>query len=44
MLFHTKDHEIYTSKVNKIAVNRDDDKRKIQADQIATIARGHYAT
>ena len=44
MLFQNKDHEVYTSKVNKIALNRDDDKRLVQADQITTLARGHYDT
>ena len=38
MLFQTKDHEVYTSKSNKIVLNRDDDKWKIQADQISTLA------
>ena len=28
--------------MNKIALNRDDDKRLVQADQISTLARGHY--
>ena len=34
--------KIYTSEVNKIALNRDDDKRLVQADQISTLALGHY--
>ena len=42
LLFQNKDKEIYTSNVNKIALNRDDDKRLVQADQISTLARGHY--
>ena len=42
MLFQNKDHEIYTSEVNKIALNRDDDKRLVEVDQISTLARGHY--
>ena len=43
MFFQNKDHEVYTtSEVNKIALNRDDDKRLVQADQISTLARGHY--
>ena len=36
LLFQSKDHEIYTNNVNKIALNRDDDKRLMQADQIST--------
>ena len=27
MLFQNKDHEVYTTKVNKIALKRDDNKR-----------------
>ena len=42
MLFQNKDHEIYTSEINKIALNRDDDKRQVEVDQINTLARGHY--
>ena len=42
MLFQNKDHEIYTSEINKIALNRDDDKRLVEVDQISTLARGHY--
>ena len=41
MLFQNKDHEIYTTNVNKTALNRDDDKRLVQEDQISTLARGH---
>ena len=41
MFLQKKDHEIYTSKVNKIVLNRNDDKRLVQADQISTLARGH---
>ena len=32
MLFQNKKHEILTSKINKFALNQDDDKRLIQAD------------
>ena len=42
MLFQNKKHNVYTSTVNKLALNRDDDKRIIQADLISTKARGHY--
>ena len=41
MLFQNKKHEIYTSNVNKIALNRDDDKRLVQKDGISTLARGY---
>ena len=37
MLFQNKDHEIYTSKVNKIALNRDDDKRLQAVDIKSTL-------
>ncbi|XP_057300808.1 uncharacterized protein LOC130636808 [Hydractinia symbiolongicarpus] len=37
-----KGHQIYTQEVNKLVLNRADDKRIVQADQITTLARGHY--
>ena len=43
ILFQNKDHEVYTSKANKIVLNRNDDKRLVQANQIYTWARGHHA-
>ena len=42
LLFQNKKHIIYTVNINKIALNKDDDKRIIQADQIYTLARGNY--
>ena len=42
MLFQNKKHIVYTSTINKIELNRDDDKRIIQPDLISTKARGHY--
>ena len=42
ILFQNKDHEVYTSKANKIALNRNEDKRLVQANQISTLARGHH--
>ena len=41
MLFGNKNHEIYTVNKNKIALNRDDDKRLVQADGKTTLARGY---
>ena len=43
MLFQNKKHEIYTCKVNKIALNRDDDKRITRKDGLNTLAQGHYS-
>ena len=43
ILFQNKDHEVYTSKANKIALNRNNNKRLVQANQISTLARGHHA-
>ena len=41
MMFRSIKHNIYTINCNKIALNRDDDKRIIQDDGITTLARGH---
>ena len=35
-------HEIFTEKVNKIALSANDDKRVIREDGIHTFAKGHY--
>ena len=43
ILFENKKHEVYTVNKHKIALNREDDKRLVQADSIATLARGHVA-
>ena len=42
-LFENKKHEIYTVNKHKIALNRGDDKRLVQADGITTLARGYAA-
>ena len=42
MLFQHEKHEVFTCEVNKIALNRFDDKRIISEDGITTLARGHY--
>ena len=43
MLLESKKHEVYTVNKHKIALNRDDDKRLVQADGITTLARGYVA-
>ena len=43
MLFENKKHEVYTVNKHKIALNRDDDKRIVQADGTTTLARGYVA-
>ena len=39
--YSSSKHEIRTIKVNKVALNRDDDKRISKRDGISTFARGH---
>ena len=34
-------HEVRTNEVNKVTLNRDDDKRISKKDGISTFARGH---
>ena len=41
MLFENKNHEMYTK--YKTALNRDNDKRLVQADGIKTLPRGYVA-
>ena len=43
MLLENKKHEVYTVNKYKIALNRDADKRVVQADGITTLARGYVA-
>ena len=43
MLLKNKKHEVYTVNKYKIALNRDDDKRVVQADGITTLAMGYVA-
>ena len=43
MLFENKKHEVYTVNKYKIALNRNDDKRLVQADGITTLAREYVA-
>ena len=41
LMFRSAKHEVHTMEVNKVALNRDDDKRISRKDGISTFARGH---
>ena len=41
LMFRSAKHEIHTIEVNKVALNRDDDKWISKKDGISTFARGH---
>ena len=41
LMFRSTKHEVHTIEVNKVALNRDDDKRIVKKDGIETFARGH---
>ena len=41
LMFRSAKHEVRTVKVNKVALNRDNDKRISRKDEISTFARGH---
>ena len=41
LMFRNRKHEVHTVEVNKVALNRDDDKRVVQKDGVSTLARGH---
>ena len=41
LMFRSAKHEVHTIEVNKVALNRDDDKRTSRKDGISTFARGH---
>ena len=43
MLFENKKHEVCTVNKHKVALNRDDDKRLVQADGITILARRYVA-
>ena len=43
MFFENKKHKLYTINRHKIALNRDNDKRLVQADK-TTLTRGHVAS
>ena len=41
LMFRSSKHEVHTIEVNKVALNRDDDKRISRKDRISTFARLH---
>ena len=41
LMFRSAKYEVHTIEVNKVALNRDDDKRISRKDGISTFARGH---
>ena len=41
LMFRSTKHEVHTIEVNKVALNKDDDKRIIKKDRISTFARGY---
>ena len=41
LMFRLSRHEVHTIEVNKVALNRDDDKQISRKDGISTFARGH---
>ena len=41
LMFRSMKHDIFTIEFNKVALNRDDDKRISKKDGISTLARGH---
>ena len=41
-LIRSKDHNVFTNEINKIALSAQDDKRLSMNDNISTLAIGHY--
>ena len=41
LMFRSKKHEVHTIEVNKVALNKNDDKRIANVDGISTLARRH---
>ena len=41
LMFRSSKHEVHTIEVNKVTLNRDDDKRISKRDDISTFVRGH---
>ena len=43
LMFRNDKHEIHTVEVNKVALNRDDDKQIVEKDGVSTLACGHFS-
>ena len=43
LMFRHSKHEIHTVEVNKVALNRNDDKWIVRKDGVSTLVRGHYS-
>ena len=41
LMFRNRKHEVHTVKVNKVTLNRDDDKQIAKKDRISTLVHGH---
>ena len=41
LMFRNRNHEVYTVEVNKVALNRNDDKRIAKKDGVSTLVHGH---
>ena len=41
LMFRNRNHEVHTVEVDKVALNRDDDKRIAKKVGVSTFARGH---
>ena len=42
LMFRSLKHEVKTLEVNKLALSRDDDDKRITVNGISSLARGHY--
>ena len=40
-MFRSNKNEVHTIEINKVTLNRDDDKQIAKKDGISTLARGH---
>ena len=42
-MFRSKKHKIKTLEVTKLALNRDDDDKRVSVEGIASLTMGHYS-